>query len=317
MPWCPKCKNEYVEGTKECADCKAALVETLEEKKAIIFGEEEQMKKLKEFLGYSKLSGVSVEFNESDNTYEVLVKEEDEKQAKKLARVFLQEEEKRKAEAEKENGSLEENESAKGEAVEQAEAEENSGSDSIGAAEKSAGSETETSGSESPAGNVMRHTGVYQNSAAKAEDNKSSAFTLLLVGGAGLLVIILCLLGIIDLNLNETSKYMVYGVMGALFILFLVMGFVSLRSSKIFAQKAQKEDSLTEEIRKWCLADLSAEKVDALFAEETETLSEEMKYFRRAELMKKLINEKFLNLDEAYLEHFVDEIYPEIFEKDE
>jgi len=310
MPWCPNCKNEYVEGTKECADCKVALVETLEEKKAIIFGEEKQMEKLKEFLEYSKLSGVSVELNESDDTFEVFVKEEDEKKAKKLARVFLQEEEKRKAESEKENKGTED------EAVEPANAEENRGLGNNDE-EKNDGSVTEADGSENPAENVMRYTGVYQNSAAKAEDNKSSAFTLLLVGGAGLLVIILCMFGIIDLNLNETSKYMVYGVMGALFILFLVMGVVSLRSSRIFAQKAQKEDSLTEEIRKWCLSDLSAEKIDALYAEEAERLSEEMKYFRRTELMKKRISEKFLNLDEAYLEHFIDEIYPEIFEKGE
>lgn len=279
MPWCPKCKNEYVEGTKECADCKVALVDTLEERKAVIFGDREQMQKLKEFLEYSKFEDVSVEENETDHTYEIFVKEEDEKQAKKLVNIFLKEEAKKKENAE----NTEE-------------------------------SDEEESRTDSDAGN---YSGVYQNNAAKAEDNKSSAFTLLLVGGVGLLAVILCMTGIIDLNLNTTSKYMVYGVMGALFVLFLVMGFVSLRSSKIFAEKARKEDSLTEEIRKWCLNDMSAEKVDGLLSDEEQAENEEMKYFRRTEAMKKLISEKFLNLDEAYLEHFVDEIYPEIFEKEE
>ncbi len=231
MPWCPKCKNEYVEGIKECADCKVALVDNPDERKAVIFGEQEQMQKLKEFLEYSKSDDVLVEESESDSVQ-------------------------------------------------------------------------------------INYSGVYQNSAAKAEDNKSSAFTLLLVGSVGILVIILCMAGVIDLNLNTTSKYMVYGVMGALFVLFLVMGFVSLRSSRIFAEKARKEDSLTEEIRKWCLADMRAAKVDELLSEEDRVVEEEMKYFRRTEIMKKLIGEKFLNLDEAYLEHFVDEIYPEIFEKE-
>lgn len=27
MPWCPKCKSEYVEGVTECAECKVPLVE--------------------------------------------------------------------------------------------------------------------------------------------------------------------------------------------------------------------------------------------------------------------------------------------------
>ena len=51
-------------------------------------------------------------------------------------------------------------------------------------------------------------------------------------------------------------------------------------------------------------------------SEEEKDLNEEMKYFKRIEHMQKMIREKFLNLDEAYLEHFIDDIYPEIFEKD-
>lgn len=31
MPWCPKCKYEYVEGIKVCADCGAELVDSLED----------------------------------------------------------------------------------------------------------------------------------------------------------------------------------------------------------------------------------------------------------------------------------------------
>jgi len=273
MPWCPKCKNEYVEGTKECANCKVALVDKLDEKKHITFGDAEEMERLKKFLEYNAIENVAVVFNTEDKTYEVCVEKEDEKQAKKLTAVFLREEDRME---------------------ERSEAAENEG------IPKTAGS------------------GVYQNNAAKAEDNKSSAFTLLLVGGVGIVIIILCMTGVISLNLSITSKYMVYGVMGALFVLFLVMGFVSLRSSKIFALKAQKEDSLTEEIMNWCFSDLSEEMIDQMILDEEDVkeISEEMKYFKRTEKMKKLINEKFLNLDEAYLEHILDDIYSGIFEKD-
>lgn len=30
MPWCPKCKNEYVEGITVCADCGCRLVDSLD-----------------------------------------------------------------------------------------------------------------------------------------------------------------------------------------------------------------------------------------------------------------------------------------------
>lgn len=277
MPWCPKCKNEYVEGTKECASCKVELVEKLEERRAVTFGEAAEMERLKKFLEYNAIENAAVVFNGEDGTYELCVEKEDEKQAKKLTAVFLREEA-----AKAEELSREEDDVAKAESY------------------------------------VM-----YQNSAAKAEDNKSSAFTLLIVGGIGILLIILCMTGIITLNLSTTSKYIVYGVMGALFTLFIIMGIVSLRSYKIFAQKAQKEDSLTEEIMNWCLADLDKETIDQMiwdkddgeYKNAKDSISEEMKYFKRTEKMKELINEKFLNLDEAYLEHILDDIYTGIYDK--
>ena len=48
MPWCPKCRNEYVEGMEVCVDCGSPLVESLEETKSnpLIFGDKEQMEKL-------------------------------------------------------------------------------------------------------------------------------------------------------------------------------------------------------------------------------------------------------------------------------
>jgi len=277
MPWCPKCKNEYVEGTKECVSCKVQLVEKLEERKSITFGEAGEMERLKDFLEYNQIENVEVIFNGEDSTYELCVEKEDEKQAKKLTSVFLREEAAKAEEAdEEENGAPE----------------------------------------------AEKYT-VYQNNATKAEDNKSSAFTLLIVGGIGIFLIILCMTGVITLSLSATSKYMVYGVMGALFTLFIIMGIVSLRSYKIFAQKAQKEDSLTEEIVNWCLADLSGGTIDQMiwggedgkYENAKDNFSEEMKYFKRTEKMKELINEKFLNLDEAYLEHILDDIYTGIYDK--
>lgn len=154
---------------------------------------------------------------------------------------------------------------------------------------------------------------AYQNSAAKAEDNRTSAYTLLFVGIVGFIFVILIFVGVIPIYRNtSTTKYLICGVMGAMFILFIVFGIVSMRNSRILLVKAKSENSLLSELTKWCEGNLSAETIDqGLFEEE---IAEEQKYFKRADKMKKIISDKFMNLDEALLEHFVDEYYQGLFE---
>ena len=158
---------------------------------------------------------------------------------------------------------------------------------------------------------------AYQNSASKAEDNRTSAYTLLFVGIVGFILVLLIFVGVIPLYQNETTtKYLMCGVMGAMFILFIVFGSVSMRNSKILFIKAKSEDSLLSELTKWCERNLNAEQIDAgLFDDTTgQTIAEEQKYFKRSDRMKTIISDNFMNLDEAFLEHFVDEYYQELFE---
>ncbi len=158
---------------------------------------------------------------------------------------------------------------------------------------------------------------AYQNSASKAEDNRTSAYTLLFVVIVGFILVLLIFVGVIPLYQNATTtKYLMCGVMGAMFILFIVFGSVSMRNSKILFIKAKSEDSLLSELTKWCERNLNAEQIDAgLFDDTTgQTIAEEQKYFKRSDRMKTIISDNFMNLDEAFLEHFVDEYYQELFE---
>lgn len=154
---------------------------------------------------------------------------------------------------------------------------------------------------------------AYQSSAAKAEDNRTSAHTLLFIGILGFVLVILVFTGVIPLFQSaETTRYFVCGVMGALFVLFIVFGVVSMRNSKILFVQAQSEDSLLSELTKWCRENMTAEQIDrGLF---DEAMSDEQKYFKRTDKMKAIINDKFLNLDQGLLEHFVDEYYQGLFE---
>ena len=151
--------------------------------------------------------------------------------------------------------------------------------------------------------------GLYVESSKKAQDFKSGGLSLLFVGGIGLIFVLLVLFDVIPLYMNLFSKYLIIGVMGALFILFIVMGFLSVKSYKKFEIKASEEDNLTKNLTSWCMNNLKQEIIDT----DIEEASEELLYFQRTEKMKEMISNKFMNLDAAFLDSFIDDIYPEIF----
>ncbi len=273
MPWCPVCKNEYREGIAFCAECKVPLVDSLEEKvfQPFIFGEEEKMRRLQEFLSYGNPKiETQLTRDEEEDVYRLSVLDCDRKNAVKAAQVFLTQE-----------------------AVSQ--------------------EETAEAPTEEKEEKEIKSYHYYQNSAAQAEENKSSAYTLLIVGGIGFIAVLLVFFNVTPLYRNGgITKYMVCGIMGAMFILFIIFGILSMRNSKVLFSKAKTENSLLAEMSRWCEENLSAEKVDeGLFQEE---MPEEQKYFVRAEKMRELINDKFMNLDEAFVEHFVDEYYQKLYE---
>lgn len=157
------------------------------------------------------------------------------------------------------------------------------------------------------------YVGRYISNEEKAQENKSSAYVLLTVGSIGLVLVIMLFLDLLPIGRAIDNKYMLGGVMGVVFVLFMIMGCVSMRNSKIFALKAGSENSLTMEIRKWCSNNITKTGIDES-AVVSEDMTEEVKYFERTMKMKDMISAKFMNLDEGYLDSLIDEIYSEIFE---
>ena len=234
MPWCPKCKNEYVEGIEFCADCGSKLTATLEEVKE------------QEAVSASGLQGLTADGSQDPG-----------------------------AEALQEQRSLYD---------------------------------------EQAGDRAVKSAGVYQKSSQKAEEFKSSAYVLIAMGILGFAGLVVLDLGFLPLQLGIFQKYLINGVMGAMFLLFFVMGILSMRSSRRLSAKAETEDELTKEILSWCQEKLTAECIDeGLFDGEEADLSAELKYFKRTARMQERIGEQFLNLDEAYLEQLVDDYYQEVF----
>lgn len=277
MPWCPKCKNEYVDGIATCADCGCTLVESLEEtkKEGLLFGEEAEMRSLYDFLTCNGIESARLKREEREDLFEILVSSEEKEKAARFMTVFLKE----KARDQKSETAY----------------------------------DRESEIAEEKAASVPRAAPVYEAAAQKAENFRSGAYTLIVVGILGLLFLGGVYAGLLPVRLAGPSRYFVGIVMGGLLAVFLVMGILSLRSSRKFAGRAKEESALQEELRRWCRENLSAKALDQSIPDLPE--EEELKYFKRTEKIQEMISEKFLNLEPGYLESFVDEIYQEYFEK--
>lgn len=159
-----------------------------------------------------------------------------------------------------------------------------------------------------------RTPGTYRKSSERAEENRSSAWVLLAGGILGIVFLLLCITGILPFRVG--NSYLFYGVMGAVFLVFLAMGVISMKNAKAFAQKAESEDSLQSTLTDWCRENLTAESVDRELGDVSD-LPEEILYFRRCEWIKNRLNHQFVNLDQAFVEHFMDEVvYEMVFGKE-
>lgn len=283
MPWCPKCKNEYVEGMKVCADCGCELVESLDglEKTAMTFGTEEEIRPIFEFLRANHFKTASMEETEEPGIFELYIGEAEQAKAARAVQIFCQ----KASEEVKRDAAFE---------------------------ELYRGSAAREFKEAVP---QKVNSGIYQKSSEKADEFRSSAYVLIIVGVLGFIGLVFLDFGLLPIKLAAFNRYLINGVMGAMFLLFLVMGVLSMRSSRQLSVKAKKEDELTKEILNWCQENLTAEKMDEiLFTTEAErNMNEEAKYFKRAEWMQMRITEQFVNLDEAYVEQLVDDYYHKVF----
>ena len=159
----------------------------------------------------------------------------------------------------------------------------------------------------------FRGKSQYQNNAQRAYENRSSAWILLIVGSLGLAMVILGVTEVLPFSL--ANPYLFYGVVTSVFVLFIVAGSVSMKNSKIFARKAESENSLRSTLLNWCRENLHAEEIDSEVC--TEGAGEEVLYFSRTAYILDRLNRQFMNLDQDFLEQFVDDhVYEMIFLED-
>jgi uncharacterized membrane protein YvbJ len=146
---------------------------------------------------------------------------------------------------------------------------------------------------------------------ATYEDTKSTAYTFLIIGIIGIIALVLIGLDIIHLNMESYMKILMNIVMGILFVIFITIGFIYQRRLKTLKEEINQENSLTEEILEWFLANHPASDIDAVIGDTSK--KEEQLFFARYEVMMKLLKKKYPELEESYADHMIEELYDRLY----
>lgn len=271
MPWCPKCKNEYKEGFSVCADCGSELVHSLDEKVPICFGKEEDIYEMIDFLKANDFDVPEIRPAKEEGLIELFADKENADATKRAIQVYLKQVAEERAKEAGENGM----------------------------ADASLFPQRRTS-----------ERVVYESAKNKAENYKSGAYTLIVVGIVGLIVLLLINLKIIPIVLPEVTKNMLNIVLGGMLGLFVIMGFLSAKTAKQLRVKADDEEDVKEKILSYVKNNFNYD------SSNDENVSEEMLYFQRADAIRTMITEYQPDVDEALLEYLVDELYADIFEEE-
>lgn len=270
MPWCPKCKSEYVEGIEKCKRCGCRLVEHLIRQEDIIArGAPEQLQGFADLLNRNQVLSARVQYDEGEEMHFLLVDPEERDAAAKIVSEIVRMENQNRYR------------------------------------------QMRTAGGGRNAGAAM----LYQNKTEQAQEVKSSAAALIIVGTAGLIFDILYILNVIPIKWSVFTKTVICSVMGVLFIALIILGFLSVKSVKNLLSFAKEEDKMTGEIEKWYQKELTAGQIDDMLEGRMESgLPEEEKYFYRIEQIRHVLTEKFMNLDPAYADNMTEKIYQELYE---
>ncbi len=157
---------------------------------------------------------------------------------------------------------------------------------------------------------------MFQKASDRAENYRSGAYSLLLIGILGLIFMILCVMGVIPISLPGTSKIVSGIVMTLIFLVFLAVGVKSLDDARKYESQADSEERLTKEIHDWFIVNYPKDEIDkTVFWESDNDRGIEEDYFRRCQYIKQVIEEKYNDLPSDHAEKMIEDLYNEIYEE--
>lgn len=139
---------------------------------------------------------------------------------------------------------------------------------------------------------------IYKSPEERYADAHTTAVAFFAVGGIGLALMILTLAGILSLPINHFALYS----MSVFFLIFLVVGFFSQRSSKKILALSGAERARVKKITDWYEAEgIHADALKKLI-EEADKDAPEVFYLQKYELLQQLLRQQFPDENEALLD---------------
>lgn len=288
MAWCPKCRNEYVEGITTCADCGVALVDELPEAvnpgDPVVLCHVDNMdvgSKFVVYLNYGNIqtAGLMATGETEEAGFDVVAAEFEREAAEEMLSAFGSVEELAKTDLSELVPDLEKQ-------LEELQDEE--------ANQMFSDLRTETST-------------VYVKKKDKYNDLKFSGISFIVFGILGCGLLALNFSGVLHI-FNMFSSL----IMALVFVVFLGVGIGSLiRAGKLKAIVSE-EERVTNEALDWIERNITDEYIASLVKEE---LSEEDNYFQIHDALCEKLSNQFAYMNKGYIEQLMDDRYNQFCEE--
>ncbi len=315
MPWCPQCKSEYQEGFTECADCKVTLVDTLETTKEVVFESFLQaedkilVEKLADFFEYSGIPS-KMSFDDENELYVLSIPPGFYKEARKYYEAFYYVESTRNVEQTINTDSYEEA------AYEATEEESDSyedfedDTDQIVTDPDPDAYEENTDSDPSEALNEEDDSTIYVMKSDEYKDLTGTVLIFLIFGIAGLVFVMLNIFQVITI----LNGWFPNTVMGAVFLLFIIIGFNTRKQASKVKSQIDEENRLTRNIDDWLKENVTESFLASI---QDDSISEEVNYIRAVDKIREMIIKEFGSINTAYLDQLIDEYYSKNFDSAE
>ena len=151
---------------------------------------------------------------------------------------------------------------------------------------------------------------IYQNNVTKANENKSSAISLIVIGVIGAVFVALSWFGKLPFAIGGSKNLMSHSVLFVFFVLFVILGIVSALSVKKYKDLALTEDETKEKLLSYLKETFTKEILEEIVEE-----SDEETYFKRMNYMRTYLSENLIqeNIDETFIESMLDDYYDTLF----